>query len=339
MNRDEQRVEWIRRAMHEAGMAALLCTLPSNVLLISGYWPVVGTAAALVSEKRITLIVPEDEEEFAREGWADDVRTFKSGSLKKLTSAMEVVPPILKDAARELGIEQRRVGFEASDAYEPASYVAMHVYGAGRLELLSRAMPGAEAAGADAMLARLKSVKTPREIGQIRTACRIAKEAFVRGIEHVRDGLTEIEGAARFATPLADPQVTRSGGHIAFVSGKNSASAYGAYEVSRTTRMSSGDLVLVQCNSQAHGFWTDITRTYCIGKPDGRRQEMYDAIFAAREAALQEIRPGARLRRGPRRPRRADAARLGGQLQAPNRARRGICGHQPRRPAEAASEI
>ena len=45
-------------------------------------------------------------------------------------------------------------------------------------------------------------------------------------------------------------------------------------------------------NSYADGYWTDVTRTYVIGKPDDRRQQMFDAISAARQAALNAIRPG-----------------------------------------------
>ena len=48
----------------------------------------------------------------------------------------------------------------------------------------------------------------------------------------------------------------------------------------------------VHCNSFAGGFWTDITRTYSLGPVDVRVQKMYAAVFAARAAALDAIRPG-----------------------------------------------
>jgi Xaa-Pro aminopeptidase len=50
--------------------------------------------------------------------------------------------------------------------------------------------------------------------------------------------------------------------------------------------------VLTHCNSYADGYWTDITRTYCIGPLGERQRGMYEAVFAAREAALEAIRPG-----------------------------------------------
>ncbi|MCA1684981.1 MAG: M24 family metallopeptidase, partial [Planctomycetia bacterium] len=47
----------------------------------------------------------------------------------------------------------------------------------------------------------------------------------------------------------------------------------------------------VHCNSYADGYWVDVTRTYSLGEPAGRRA-IYEAVFAAREAALAAARPG-----------------------------------------------
>jgi Xaa-Pro aminopeptidase/Xaa-Pro dipeptidase len=78
------------------------------------------------------------------------------------------------------------------------------------------------------------------------------------------------------------------------MSGPNAYHAFAAYQRSRGRRLQSGDLVLVHCNSYVGGYWTDVTRTYCLGRPTGRQRQMYDAVFAAREAALAAICPGAR---------------------------------------------
>lgn len=294
MDRDDQRIEAIRRAMREEGLTALLCTLPSNVLLTTGYWPVVGTSVVVAGLHRTIAIVPEDERALAERGWADEVRAFEPGSLERIFGVMDAAAPLVREAARDLGLSGERVGYEARGAFEPASYVAMHVYGAGTLELLREASPDAQPSGADALLARLKAVKTPREVEGIRAACRIAERAFVAGVQHIRAGVTEVEGAARFGVPLAAPSHPRSGGHVAFMSGPNAARAHGSHASSGDRRLQEGDLVLVHCNSYAGGLWTDITRTFCLGPPDERRRRMYEAVLAARAAALASIRPGAR---------------------------------------------
>ncbi len=48
----------------------------------------------------------------------------------------------------------------------------------------------------------------------------------------------------------------------------------------------------MHCNSCVHGYWTDITRTWLLGEPTTRVREMFDAVFAARSAALASIRAG-----------------------------------------------
>jgi Xaa-Pro aminopeptidase len=78
------------------------------------------------------------------------------------------------------------------------------------------------------------------------------------------------------------------------MSGPNGSRAYLAFARSTDRRLARGDLVLVHCNSYADGYWTDITRTYVLGAPSARQREMYDAVLAARSAALEAIRPGAR---------------------------------------------
>src|SRR6185437_4975129 len=72
--KNPERVDRIRSALRENQWDLLVCALPMNVLLLSGYWPVVGTGVAVASsEGKICLLVPEDEKDLARRGWADEI--------------------------------------------------------------------------------------------------------------------------------------------------------------------------------------------------------------------------------------------------------------------------
>jgi hypothetical protein len=54
-----------------------VCGLRANVLLLSGYWPVIGSALAVATrDGAVALIVPADEAELASTGWADATHTF-----------------------------------------------------------------------------------------------------------------------------------------------------------------------------------------------------------------------------------------------------------------------
>ena len=55
MQQNNERITRITAALREARMNALVCTLPETLLLLSGYWPVVGTSVAVATaDGRVT---------------------------------------------------------------------------------------------------------------------------------------------------------------------------------------------------------------------------------------------------------------------------------------------
>ena len=295
--RDHDRVDRIRRGLQRMQLDAILCTLPDYVLLLSGYWPVIGASIAIAtSDGHICLIVPEDEQELARAGWADEILTFRPGRLDRLQSTSEAAFQALQECAHDLNITHARIGYEHGAASEPASYVAMYLYGASIVQLLVEALPSAALVSADALLAIWAMLKTPQEVNRIRAACSLAGKAFIGGASRLRPGLSETEAAALFRGSLSQGTgrnaVLRADGFAFCMSGPNSAKASGAYALSRARKIQPGDLALIHCNSYTDGYWTDITRTYSLGALDDRGERIYRAIFDAREAALAAIRPG-----------------------------------------------
>lgn len=299
-SRDEARVERIRGALDEAGLDALACAQPSHVLLLSGYWPIVGNALAIASrDGRIAIVAPKDERELAEGGWADELITFQPVTPDELPTLEQVVRGPLAEAARALGIERGKIGYEQGPTSVPVSYSAMNHYGAGLIEVLRQALPSAHLKPADEPLRRLEAIKTPRELERVKRACRIAEQAFQAGAGRLRPGLLETEAAELFHGPLATigpgfEGIGRGGGFAWCMAGPNAAEAQGAFARSRPRPIQAGELVLVHCNAFADGLWNDVTRTFCLGDPDRRQGELYDAVLKARAAALEAIRPGAR---------------------------------------------
>ena len=66
------------------------------------------------------------------------------------------------------------------------------------MRVLRRAFPSATLAPADELLSELRSIKTPAEIEHIHDACRIAADAFARGVQVLGPGVSEAEAAAAF---------------------------------------------------------------------------------------------------------------------------------------------
>jgi Xaa-Pro dipeptidase len=297
MTRDQERVQRICGAIRDANWDGLLCSLPSNVLLLSGYWPVVGGSMGLVTkEGRVGLLVPEDELELARKGWADEICTFQGGSLDELKTTGKAVRAPLSQLAKKLELGGI-IGFEQGEFHEPSSYASMFFYGGALGEIVEEAMPGTRLVSADAQLMTLRSIATPGELARLRKACRIAGHAYEHGAKELMIGLTEAEAAVCFRELLSTKGigfegVERADGFTFCMSGPNSAEAHAAYQRSRSRVMEHGDLALVHCNSYADGFWTDITRTFCLGEPDERKLRLYEAIFAASQAAIKVVAPG-----------------------------------------------
>jgi Xaa-Pro aminopeptidase len=160
--------------------------------------------------------------------------------------------------------------------------------------MVEQASYGAKLVSADALISTLRTTLTPGEITRLRSACAIAEQAYVVGKKNIRPDLKETELANFFRTPLSVPEnenILRADGFVYCMSGPNAADASAAYQWSRSRRLADGDFVLIHCNSYADGFWTDITRTYILGKADDRKQNILDALLEARDAALAKIKP------------------------------------------------
>lgn len=293
------RDELVHQALQRTNWELLACAMPANVLLISGYWPAMGLSLVLATQQGdIVLIVPEDEDDLAERSWADEVVTYAPAPLESVLTAEESLLEAFVGVKRRLGLTANSIGFEQADAFEPAAY-APHLFRGGAARLLRRVFPSATLAPADELLAQLRTVKTSAEIEHIHTACKMAEGAFRSGARFLRPGLNEAQAAATFRLPLTScrgdfEHVNRCDGFVYCMSGINAAAVCGPYGRSRLRRIERGDLVTVRCHSYTDGYWADITRTYHLGPPDNDTERMFEAVFAARAAALDAIRPGVR---------------------------------------------
>lgn len=297
--KDDQRISLLQSALREHNLDALVVSLPSHVLLLTGYYPVVGISIAICTrDGEIAVVAPEDEKQFAEQGWPAHVECFQPVTLDEIPPLQQSVIAPLKRAAEEMQLAAGRIGIESGPASEPSSYSAFNCYGAALFDIAKEVWPGADLVNAQPVLQRLCAVKTTAELRKIRTACSIAAAAFGAGRKTITPGASEIELAAsfagEFATAAASAGIDRQHAFLYCMSGPNSAQAYYAYAHSTDRKLGHRDWALVHCNSHVGGYWTDITRTYVMGQHTDRHQEMFQAVLEARDAALTAIRPGAK---------------------------------------------
>ncbi len=284
-------------ALGGSGFDALVCASATEVLLLTGYWPVMGASVAVfTADGDVRLIVPEDEAELVVKTSSAQYVTYKPAGLHTLASPLALLQMPLTSMLKQLDLGHGRVGLQLREGVQPSSYAVSTEFRSSLLNLLSEAQPHASYVASDDLLEPMKSVKTVQELDILSKAAAVAGTGFAAAGSAIQPGLRETEIAAAIqakfdAAPEAKP-LQRSYGYLFSMSGPNSAMADAAYARTRQRVVQKGDLVMIHANTCADGYWTDITRTYTAGEPSARQQDIRGAILEARAAALKAIRPG-----------------------------------------------
>jgi len=155
---------------------------------------------------------------------------------------------------------------------------------------LGDAMPGARQRLAGPVLRELRMRKDAAEVDALRKAGQAIDRVHARMAELAKPGRTEAEvGAAVAAAIVAEGH--RSSAFTIVGSGPNGASAH--HDVSERV-IEPGDIVVVDIGGVvAEGYYSDSTRTYCVGgEPTADVAEVYAVLQQAQRAAVAAVRPG-----------------------------------------------
>lgn len=297
MEMDRERVRRAREMLASARLDAVVCALSNNVLMLSGYAPVLGQSILVFpAEGDAVLVVPEDEIGFAREGWWSDIRAYGSNVLKADSTDLDLARPIVRKAIADLGLASARFGYEGSWSMVPASYSQVGFPGAALIEALREAATGGDFVDVSPLLALQGAAKTAPEVERMKRAADVAAVAFERARSAIRDGATEASVAA---AAQAEAQIrgrhygiTRLLPFVHVMSGPRSEKAYQAYNLTADRVIVQGDPVLVQVEMYADGFWSEVTRTFFVGTcgPEGAR--IYETCLEAQQLAFDTVRTG-----------------------------------------------
>jgi len=295
---DTERLARTRAALQTAGLAGLVCRLPEDVLLLSGYWPMNGLALLLFpAEGEPILLAPEAEAHLAGNAWVNDVRTFPWG-LVDSGDPFESLSRLARQAAADLGLRGKPVGYEGSFEFVAAPYVCAEpgMVSGVTLGLLHDCVSGA-LIDATNLIHRLRACKTPIEAGKLRRANAVARLGLAAFSEAVAPGSSEVEIAAAVESAInvggAGYEGARHVRGFAWVlGGPNTAVAYRPHLASSARRLADGELALLELATVVDGWWSDLTRTRAAGKARAQDLERWAAVVEAQAADIAAIRPG-----------------------------------------------
>lgn len=194
---DSQRRSSAVAAMNSAEIEASACFSPPDVLLISGYWPVVGKSiAVLTRETALAVLLPEDEMELAEATGAAHLIPYKSGTPAELWPLSPALVEPGHDVVFYLQTDSGQIGARLGDGQQAASYHSADHFRSLTASFLQQAFPHATVVAADKILGRLKAVLTCIELEQLRSACRLAAVGFRMAEALIEADRTEAEIAA-----------------------------------------------------------------------------------------------------------------------------------------------
>lgn len=139
----------------------------------------------------------------------------------------------------------------------------------------------------------LRSIKDSTETANIKTASKLAAQAFKQIKKSIKPGITENELAG-----LLDLQVRKAGGINSF----DTIVAFGAnasapHHQPTARKLKKNDTVLIDFGVKYKGYCCDITRCIAIGNPSKFYKKAYQTVQKAQAAAIKMIKPGVEFKK------------------------------------------
>lgn len=262
MRTANKRVLKLQETIKERGLDAILVFGPANRRYLSGFAG--STGYAVITEDRSDFLVDFRYWEQAAEqcpGW----------NIVKIMGEADVFAYLREHHIEKLGLEKNFVTIRFS-------------------ELLLRACDITVVEEIDDVLTKLRMVKDKDELSRIKRACEITDLAFEHILTQIREGMTEAEIDCILQGYMkAYPEVDGMAPRFIVASGEHGALPHG---IAGERRIQRGDLITMDFGCNCLGYWSDITRTVCLGKANEKQKEIYAITLKAQEAAIAAVRAG-----------------------------------------------
>ena len=135
----------------------------------------------------------------------------------------------------------------------------------------------------------LRALKEPEEIELITEAARIADAAMEHIRQALRVGMTEIEAAWEIESFMREQGSQPVPFEIIVGSGPNAALPH-ALPTERA--IGETEPIVIDIGARVEGYGSDLSRTFCLGKPDETFKKVYDTVLGARDTAIAIIKEG-----------------------------------------------
>jgi Xaa-Pro dipeptidase len=209
--------------------------------------------------------------------WVADVRP------KKRTFADSIA-----DRITELKLTGATIGIDGlAGPLDPDGWTPHSLY-----TRLQERLPGARLINLEDMLEKLRTIKSAEEIGMLDKAAALGDRMLATCRDTARPGVKECEVYANMMqTMLAN------GGEepTLFLFAADKHPYPHPFRVSTTRALEKGDMIICEMHPKFGGYFTHVERTFCLGQPEPRYLDIYEACLAAYRRGLALFKPGAKI--------------------------------------------
>ena len=247
--------------MNADGLGALLVTKRENVHYLTGF---TGSAGAVLVASGRPLLVTD---------FRYKLQAHRETSGTAVVIQKTDFPAAIREAAGRAGVAT--LWFDES---------SLTLEGLKKLR-----KQGLTLKGHRDLVSELRKLKDKQELANIRKAISRAEESFRELKRYIRPGARERDLALMLEMLMREKGARKAAFDTIVASGRNGAMPHAAVT---DRRIKKGDLVTIDFGAEADGYFCDITRTICVGRPTVRQREIHALVLNAQSAAIQSVRPG-----------------------------------------------
>jgi Xaa-Pro aminopeptidase len=149
--------------------------------------------------------------------------------------------------------------------------------------------PG-ELVSLELILHEMRLFKSPEEIKMMRRAAEVSAKAHIKAMQTCKPGLYEYQIEAELIYHFFQNGLRAVAYPSIVAGGKNACTLH---YTENTSKLKSGDLLLIDAGAECEHYAADITRTFPIsGKFSTPQKQLYQLVLDAQAAALEQIKPG-----------------------------------------------
>lgn len=297
-NFETQRVQHLQGLMKDAGIKALICRLPENVVYITDYWPHHGISVAILPEEgRPTLFIPEVEQEWGNTNWADVVPF--GWALLKDQDLYSSYRNILGDMLHKLGLKNAKIGIESNLEVVGTTYRHAEPIIPARpwTALLEEVFPKSNLVDITDLMQAAKLIKTEYDLSRLRVTNEIAHLGASKALESLAPGQSEVEISSIIEGTIRAKGAGYKGAKLVWAEAEVASGPVNTAKanllIPSTDRViQEGDLVMIEMATVMDGYYSDLTYMAVAGSPTDRQREVHNAVLAAQQAGADQMRPG-----------------------------------------------